>query len=192
MGFDKGAALLAGRSLVERAARTLGQVTERVVLACGPEPRYRELGLPLVLDDPALVGPAAGLVAALEAVDAPYVLALACDMPRIDAAVLGALLERARGEELDACLLAGPRGEEPLCGVYRSALAPAVRAAQARGRARVTAFRDVAGAGGASPRVAAFAPADLGHGTGGDLALNLNTPVDLELEQRRWSLEERT
>lgn len=194
MGFDKGAAQLGGRSLVERAARTLLALTPRVVLACGPEPRYQASGLPLVLDDRRLGGPTAGLVAALEAGDAEWALVLACDMPRVAPSDLLALLQAAQEGDLDVCCFAGASGEDPLCGVYRRSVATAMRAAQAAGRLRVSAFRDFPLAGGALPRTGSllWECARPGRDGGGlDPALNLNTPEDLELERQRCDGEVR-
>ncbi len=194
MGFDKGAAELGGRSLVERAARTLLALTPRVVLACGPEPRYREVGLPLVLDEPGLGGPTAGLVAALERGEDEWALVLACDMPRVVPADFLALLRAAGDGGLDACSFAGESGEDPLCGVYRRSLAPAMRAAQAAGRLRVRAFRDFPRADGELPRTAALAWERARAATGvrvDDPACNLNTPEDLETERRRCDGEVR-
>ena len=187
MGFDKGAAELAGTSLVARAAATLREATGSVVLACGAEPRHAELGLEVVLDDASLTGPVAGIVAALEsASDEGRVLVLACDMPGVDGALLSKLIERARVEDLDACMLVSERGEEPLCSVYSRRLVPAWRAAQAAGRLRVTAFRDFDRADGERPRVG------LVEVDAGGAPRNLNTPEELEAERRRWLEEERT
>lgn len=197
MGFDKGAAELGGLTLVERAARTLASIAPRVVLACGAAPRYAQAGYPLLLDTPGLHGPAAALVAALEEGSAEWILALACDMPRVEATVFSALLEIARARGLDACMLASERGEEPLCGVYRRTLAPALRAAQAAQRLRVTAFRDFPLASGELPRVAAVTSGELLE-RGAldadrlvDTARNLNTPEDLLHERSCWSAEVR-
>lgn len=194
MGFDKGAAELDGSTLVELAARTLLSLTPEVVLACGPQPRYGDTGLPHALDAAGLCGPTAGLVAAFEQTGAEWALVLACDMPSVAPAAFLALLDAVRGGDLDACCFAGATGEDPLCGVYRRDLAPAMRAAQAAGRLRVNAFRDFPRAGGALPRTATLdweiARAAM-DGREFDPARNLNTPEDLESERRRRGGEER-
>ncbi len=212
MGFDKGAAELGGTTLVERAAAALAEVSDRVLLAAGSLERYADLGLARVADDVQLLGPAAGIVAALEGGTAPearcedgaapdrgaaldqrldpgtveWALVLACDMPRVPAALLDALLERARALELDACLLTSERGEEPLCGVYRRTVVPAMRAAQRAGRLRVSAFRDFPRADGEPVRLGWIDARELRlEGLDDSLALNLNTPEELLLERRR-------
>ena len=181
MGFDKGAAELGGETLAARAARALAAVAGQVVLATGPQERYAELGLPRLTDDPELTGPAAGIVAALEGAGAERALVLACDMPRVDAALLGALLERALADDLDACLLESARGVEPLCGVYHARVAPAMRAAQRAGDLRVLGFRAHPRADGAPVRVGTVREPD----PRADRARNLNTGAELLAERRR-------
>jgi molybdopterin-guanine dinucleotide biosynthesis protein A len=183
MGEDKAVLDLGGRSLLAHAVACLEPLTKRVVLACGSEPRYTSLGLDVVVDSVRGDGPAVGLEAALAAADTEWLAVLACDMPRVDAALFRRLLREAHARELDICLLATERGPEPLCGVYhRRCLAP-LRAALARGERRVTGFHDEQ-----------LAPHET-HGRGTRLAigtldastervLNLNTPADLEHERR--------
>jgi molybdopterin-guanine dinucleotide biosynthesis protein A len=176
MGRDKACLDLAGRTLLERAVASVAGACADVRLACGPAPRYGELGFPLALDRRAGAGPLAGLEAGLAAARAAgraWAAALACDMPNVDAETLRALFDEARARDLDACFLAGPRGVEPLCGVWRTALVESVSAALDAGERRVVAFARHPCAG-AAPRVGTLAaPGAL------DRALNLNTPAEL-------------
>ena len=166
------------RTLLEAAVDTLRRLTPDVVLACGVEDRYGELGLERVRDRVADGGPLAGLEAALERADG-WVLALACDMPRADVRVFEALLERARERGLDACLLETEGGLEPLFAVYRRACLAAVRRAIDAGERKMTSFHGARGL-----RIGALAvrelPPDLTHG---DHARNLNTPEELSAER---------
>ena len=150
-----------------------------VWLACGAEERYAQFGKPLVLDALAGAGPLAGLVASLEALETEWLVALACDMPRVRPGLLDALLRAAVRDGLDVCLPRGERGVEPLCGVYRRTCAPAARAALDRGERRMISFwRD--GEFGLL-KVGTLA-IDLGDW--GDPGVNLNTPGDWEHERR--------
>jgi molybdopterin-guanine dinucleotide biosynthesis protein A len=175
MGRDKARVVLDGRPLLERAVATLAAVCCDVRLACGAAPRYAELGLPLVLDRGADLGPLAGLEAGLaeaRAAGRAWVVALACDMPGVDADVLRDLLAEARVRGLDACFLEGPRGVEPLCGAWRSDLVESVAAALDAGERRVIAFERYPTAG-APPRVGTLRLAR-------ELSVaNLNTPDDV-------------
>jgi len=173
MGRDKARLVLAGTTLVERAAAALSPVTRRVLLASGTTERYPELGLEHVLDGEAGGGPLAGLAAALARVEeggATHACVLACDMPRARAAEFEALLARS-AQGADVCLVATEGGMEPLFGVYATRVLPAVRAALARGERRMIAFHgDVA--------VATLDERALAPGC----ARNLNTPAEFAAE----------
>jgi molybdopterin-guanine dinucleotide biosynthesis protein A len=114
----------------------------RLVEECGFEPVFvgkadaylRVLPtLRVVSDSPAGIGPVGGLSALLESAGTRQTIALACDMPRISAA----LLRRLASETPGASVLA-PRGAtgkwEPLCARYAPPLVrPLITAAIARG-----------------------------------------------------------
>src|SRR5262245_2838957 len=178
MGRDKARLVLDGETLLARAARTLGEVLPRVVLACGPEPRYAELGLETVLDDERGQGPLAGLSAALarlEPAGVEYACVLACDMPRVSSEVFRALLALVRNERADVGLIAIDGRPEPLCGVYHVRVLPEVRAALARGERRMIAFHP------------AVRVVTLEQGTSfADCRVNLNTPDEFRSEGGRW------
>jgi molybdopterin-guanine dinucleotide biosynthesis protein A len=177
MGRDKALEPLGDRALLEYPLAALRAVAERVVLACGPLPRYAELGCELALDRAAGAGPLAGLLAGLEASRTEWTAVLACDMPRADAATLKALLDEALARNFDACLLEIERGTQPMFAVYRKTCTPAVRAALDAGERRMISFhgREV---GGRSLRVGALRVA-----RPDELALNLNTPEELRSER---------
>jgi len=172
MGRDKASLLVDGTPLLLRGARALAEVTPRVLLASGANPRFPELGLECVLDSAPGEGPLAGLEAALERLERARVtraLVLACDMPRVTAGVLAKLLARAESSAADVCVVATARGLEPLLGVYSVCALPAIRAARARGERRLDSFHgDV--------RVERVPEESLARGC----SLNLNTPADLE------------
>jgi molybdopterin-guanine dinucleotide biosynthesis protein A len=183
MGADKAAIELAGRTLLERAALEVESIASATYLACGPSPRYAELGRPLALDAWPEGGPLAGLEAGLALCETEYLAALACDMPRAAAPAILALRERAEESGLDACLLETEGGVEPRFAVYRRSCLAAVRAALAAGERKMTAFLRFPGADGALPRVGSLPerelPGALAHV---GVARNLNTPEELLLE----------
>ncbi len=200
MGTDKALADLGGRALIEYPVEALRQVAARVLLACGPSPRYGELGLDLVLDPVRDGGPLAGLVAGLEAAQesgAEWVAVLACDMPRAAPAVLAALLEEARERGLDGCLLGVEHGSQPAYAVYHVRCAAAARRALLDGRRRLVSFQGQAVSGRPlsievlpAGRIAACARAE-------ESAVNLNTRGELASERAArgpgcpWSGKER-
>lgn len=169
MGRDKALLELGGRPLLRRAVDALEGLCEEVLLAVGPVPRYEEFGRPWVLDRAAGLGPLAGLEASLAAAverGAWAACVLGCDMPDVRGEHFERLLERLAAEDADVALASGPRGIEPLLGVYRSDVLGAVRASLERGERSLRSFhRDV--------RVTSLDLAD-------EAALhNLNSPEDL-------------
>jgi molybdopterin-guanine dinucleotide biosynthesis protein A len=186
MGFDKALARLDGRPLVERAAARLARLAPRVLLATGRRPRYGRLGLEAVLDPVPGAGPLSGLVAGLERaaeLGARHVVVLACDLPWADETFLAALLERARAEDLDACLLAVEGGLEPAYGVYSVRCAEPARRSLEAGERKLTAFhaRPLAGRG---LRLGTLSPQGAERAPARPTAFNVNTPADLERARR--------
>ncbi len=104
-----------GGTLVERLARVLRSVGAEPCLV-GAGEAYAATGLPRVDDRPAGVGPLGGLCGLLDAAEGGVAIAVACDMPRVDADDLRRLLA-ARGDALAAAPTRGGR-YEPLCAVY--------------------------------------------------------------------------
>ncbi len=177
MGRDKARIPIEGHELLARAVAALAEVCGEVALACGPTPRYAELGLPLLVDREPDLGPLGGIETALAAGGADLALVLACDMPGIGAHELRALIERVRSEDLDVCVLRSERGVEPLCGAWRASMSQPVRSALARGSRRVVSAFEEALASGRAPRVGYLdvsAP---------ECVRNLNTPADLDRER---------
>jgi molybdopterin-guanine dinucleotide biosynthesis protein A len=119
-GVDKALVEVAGRPMAALAARALRDAGASEVLAIGGRSpgRLAALGLTPVADRWPGDGPLGGIVTALGAASAAVVVVLACDLARVDAvavrAVVGAL-QADRGERFDAAMPPG----EPLCAAYR-------------------------------------------------------------------------
>lgn len=179
MGSDKARMDLDGSALMDYPLRALREVTDRTVLACGPVPRYLNLGLDLALDPAVDGGPLAGLVAGLDAArerGAEWAAVLACDMPDAEGKVLARLLDRAQATEADACLLGLARGSQPTFGVYHVRCADAARAALDSGERRLIAFHG-GRVGERALRVEVVFAGELGASD--DVARNVNTPEEL-------------
>lgn len=125
-----------GAPLVTR----LRQLAESLGLRCvlvGQAPAYGGLGLPMLADDPPGIGPLGGLRALLGAAAGAPVLALACDLPYVSAALLKKL---SVAPELEVNqppydVRAARRQErwEPLCAWYAPSVLPALDRALAAG-----------------------------------------------------------
>lgn len=162
LGGPKAGALLAGRSLVERAVDLLDVRCGRVVVVTRPDVALPPLHAPVIFDRPGPDAPLVALVSAFAALDADDVLVLACDLP-----LAGPMLDR---------LLAAPPGEavagveggrlQPLCARYprRAALAVCERLLEA-GALPARGLPEALGARGIEAPVGAL--------------LNVNTPEDL-------------
>jgi len=187
MGADKALIELDGGSLLRRAIGLLEPLSDAVLLACGSEPRYQDLGHPLALDRERGIGPLAGLAAGLEVATTEWCLAVACDMPRIGRGLLESLLERAHTEDLDICLSRGERGLEPLCAVYRQTCLDPIHAAIAGGQRRMVSFWRGSWAAERPPMRTGVIDLRRG-GDSIDMTINLNSPRDLE-EERRYRAE---
>jgi molybdopterin-guanine dinucleotide biosynthesis protein A len=126
MGRDKALLPWAGATLLDHALRRLRRVCDRVFILCGPDRRYEQRGLPVIVDAVRDAGPLAGVAAGLAALGDEPGLFLAVDLPHVPVPLLAALLERAAGH--DAVVPVSEAGPEPLCAVYtRACLEPAAR-----------------------------------------------------------------
>jgi molybdopterin-guanine dinucleotide biosynthesis protein A len=198
-GSPKALACIGDRRVVDRVADALRLALgtdrddspdrgPRIVAIVNEPPLAREIGLPSQPDVFAGIGPLAGVHAALlwaAALGRDGVLAVGCDMPFIEPALLREIV--ARADRFDVVLPSseGRRGVEPLCAWYATSCIPAIETAVARGDTRVLGFHD-ASAGASGLRVDRV-PLEV-VGTFGDPAhmfLNVNTLQDRqEAEQR--------
>lgn len=111
MGRDKASIDLGGETMAERAARVLLEVCDRVTVL-GPQ---AVLGLSCIPDRETHGGPLAAM-ADFEP-EGRLVLVLACDMPKMDAAVFRTLIDQI--DDAD-CAVAVANGRiHPTVGVYK-------------------------------------------------------------------------
>lgn len=135
-GADKALAVLAGRTLLERACDVLGQVTPHLAISLRPgsdaEALAARLGLTAVYD--ALeIGPLAGVASGLQwAKAATWLLTLPCDTALVPEGAYERLLAAAR--KAGAAYALTPDGAQSLCAVWPTAFAPRLAAMLAEGR----------------------------------------------------------
>ncbi len=121
-----------GRPLVQRLC-ALAQQAGLDCLLVGQRAEYLALGLPMLADRPAGIGPLGGLSALLHAArekDRDGVVALSCDLPYLSPALLSRLLLPAA--ELADCDVLAPQRQgrfEPLCARYQPTVLPVLRQA---------------------------------------------------------------
>ena len=123
--------VVGGRTLLERTIETCDGAGTRIVV--GPtRDDLRDAGVVQVREDPPFGGPVAALAAAIEHVQAPVALVLACDMPDVGPAVQ-VLLAESMGDA-DVVLAEDGGRLQYTAGLYRTdALTAALHGAVAAG-----------------------------------------------------------
>ncbi len=104
---DKAVADLAGVAMIRRVADRLAEVVETVVINCRRDQRTAideaMTGYPLAvtyaIDEEPDLGPMAGILTGLQAVEGTYAAVVACDMPFVEPAFVRHLFDRAAGHE---------------------------------------------------------------------------------------------
>jgi molybdopterin-guanine dinucleotide biosynthesis protein A len=139
MGTDKATLVVDGRRMGDRALDALrGAGLERLAVVGG-----RDLGVESIPDDHPGAGPLGAIVTAFAHLDADELVVLPCDLPRVDADALGAVLAAADdhpGAEVVVATVGG-RPAYPI-GVWRRPVAARLAGAFARGERRVAAALD--------------------------------------------------
>ena len=162
-------------TLVERLLQQLARAApDAEIVLVGSAEAYAKLGLPALSDAPAGVGPLGGLLGLLDyaaARGARFALALSCDLPRLNAAILMRLARE--NPELGALVTEQAGVRNPLIARYAVAEAlPAARQVLSGGARSLQAVLDALG-----PGVAALPL------TGAEQALlgDWDTPQDVRL-----------
>lgn len=127
LGQDKALIDAGGETLIERVVRRLEGAVERIVLVTNEPERYAFLGLSMVGDVYPDIGTLGGLHAGLAAIETPYGIAVGCDMPFLNPALLRYMISLQSG--CDAVIPRVGRYREPLHALY--ARSCAARFAQA-------------------------------------------------------------
>lgn len=145
-GAPKALARIGEERIIDRVCNALAQVTPDIVTIANDPAIADSLPYDSRPDSIAGIGALAGVLTALEwaqdrGID--WALAVACDMPFLDARLLTLLVD-AIGDGPQADLIApasrGPRAIEPLCAAYRITCIDPIRTAVARGDARMIGF----------------------------------------------------
>jgi len=137
-------------TLIERLLRQLASALPGApIVLVGLAEAYASLGLKALADHPPGIGPLGGIVSLLEHAEglgADAALSLTCDLPRVDAALLGRLA--LESPHADALVTAQAGFRNPLVARYRvRAALPAARRVMADGSRSVQAVLDALGDG---------------------------------------------
>ncbi|MEE9277774.1 MAG: molybdenum cofactor guanylyltransferase [Dehalococcoidia bacterium] len=142
LGGDKAGTMVAGRPLLHWTAEAVTLASDDIVVVrradqtlppAGPGLQWRE-----VVDLREGAGPLAGLEAALSQTKHELAVAVACDMPLVQAGLLRALAAACTGHDVVMPFLGGR--EQPLLAAYRRSCLPVIVAKLDEGEGRIRAI----------------------------------------------------
>lgn len=179
LGYDKRYLRLwgaAGPTLLEHVVQVVGKLCAEVIVVLNDADNWGHISVRRVPDIYADGGALGGLYAGLCAASHPYALVVACDMPFLNPALLGAMLAQPRNYDalVPQALAAGTTrnllGAETLHAIYgRSCLKP-IQATLESGNRQIAAFFP-------QVRVTFFAASDTQrYDPAGRSFININTP----------------
>lgn len=171
MGGNKPLRTLAGETLIARAAALARQWSNDVRLALRTGEEVGNVGMEVLLDEPGMEGPLAGLASGLREARAgghSHLLTLPCDMPFLPADLAKRLAAASRKE----VVLAASEGQlHPVCGLWPADALDHVAPYHKAGRRSLKGLAEIVGF-----RTAEW-PADV--------FVNVNSPEELAAAERR-------
>jgi molybdopterin-guanine dinucleotide biosynthesis protein A len=142
LGRDKAGEVLLGRTLLQRVIDSVAGSADEIVVVCraGQElPALDSMAtISRVEDLYPDAGPLGGLYSGLLALEARCALAVACDMPLLQPALLGELVRLGRDHDIVAPVQDGL--PQPLCAAYSKACIEPIRRCLEAGIYKLTAF----------------------------------------------------
>jgi FdhD protein len=135
MGSNKALLPHKGGRFIEGIYRELSELFSEVLVITDAPEQYRFLPCRKAPDVFPGMGALAGIHAGLVQSSNPAIFAVACDMPRLDHALIRHIAESGAGCDLVLPLSEG--GYEPLHALYRKACLPAMEACLSKGERRI-------------------------------------------------------
>jgi len=137
-GRDKALLELDGETLLARAVRILRDLTGEVLVLGPPERAAQAPGARVIPDERPGDGPLPALATALRAMHGERMVAVATDMPLLNAALLTYLLDRSFGYDVSVPRVSGRT--QQLHAVYARTCLPAIEAQLARNDLKIDRF----------------------------------------------------
>lgn len=144
IGGGKPLRTLGGRTLLDRAMEQARRWSEIVAIAVRDPAQVTSTGVALLIDDPAIGGPLAGLSSALSYTSqqgCDSVLTLPCDCPFLPTD----LLERLAAARAPAAIACSGGQQHPVCGLWRAEARDALPAYLSTGRRSLGGFAEHVG-----------------------------------------------
>ena len=175
MGSNKALLDFGGKPLIALLVDRIRPLTDQILISSNDTSCYKFLNIPVIPDHYQGHGPLAGLHAAMLWIDCTLYIAIACDLPNLQAPLLHKLISLAEG--YDAAI---PRTSDglahPLCAVYSRTCLPALEDSLLKGTNRVlTVLESALSIRWVEPNEGQFKDTDLA---------NINTPEDLQKLKR--------
>jgi len=171
-GRDKSRLIVERHPIINRQVNVLQRVARTVFIVAADASRFADIGLPVYADLVEGAGALGGVYSALEVSTEDCVLVVACDLPFLDAGLLGRLADLAK--DSDAAWVRSARGPEPLLACYRRSARHAIRREIDAGRLKAGDLASVL-------RIAEMDLTEVARfGPPARLLANVNTPDDYD------------
>lgn len=116
LGFDKGMAKVAGRTLTEIAISNLRTISSEIIISTN-NPDYQIFGYPLIPDLIPGIGPMGGIYSALKQCNSRFSFILSVDLPFVNRGLLEYIIGQSAHCDV-AVPWSGGDHYEPLCACY--------------------------------------------------------------------------
>lgn len=142
LGRDKSLLEIDGQPLLARTVRKLVTLSDDLIIVTNHASRYRSLELParFVADEQRGMGSLMGIYSGLKAARHSYALAVACDMPFLNMALLNHMI--CLIDDYDVIIPRFDNFLEPLHAIYSQACQPAMGQLLEQGRRQIIGFFD--------------------------------------------------
>ncbi len=139
-GADKGLLEWRGRPLVAHLVEAVApQVEQLLINANRNRADYERFGLPVVADSlEGFQGPLAGILAAMEITETPFLLTLPCDVPRVPDDLVQRLYEALESSDAEVAVAHDGSRLQPAHALLRTSLKPVLERDLAAGERRLT------------------------------------------------------
>ncbi len=136
MGRDKSLLAINGKPLIQHITEQLKPLFHQIAISSNKPEKYSFLNLPVIADKIPDQGPLMAILSCLEQSNTQFNFFIACDIPEIDTSFIKKLLDRCPPADITIPTTTDNE-PEPLFGVYRKSLIPAIENTLSEGKRAV-------------------------------------------------------